>query len=57
MEYWIEAVASVRFSARELDHLGPFLGFVGNKFPEFGRRHWHRHIRKVGEPFPRQTMR
>jgi hypothetical protein len=26
----------------------PLLGLVGNKFPEFGRRHWHRRIRKVG---------
>ena len=32
------------------DHFAPFLSFVGDEFPEFGRRHWRRHIRKVGEP-------
>jgi hypothetical protein len=37
-----------RLDVGRSDHLGPLLDLVGNKFPEFGRRHWHRHIRKVG---------
>ena len=29
---------SVRLDTRELDHLAPLLGFVGDKFAEFGGR-------------------
>src|SRR5215471_4371842 len=32
------AERSVRFRARELDHLGPFLGFIGNELCEIGGR-------------------
>jgi hypothetical protein len=28
--------ASLRLDANELDHLGPFLGFVGDVLPEIG---------------------
>src|SRR5262245_42768357 len=42
---------SLGLDARELHHLGPLLGLVGNEFPEFGRGHGHRHIRKAGKPF------
>src|SRR6516165_3199779 len=31
----------LRLGARELDDLGPFLGFVGHKPPELGGRHRH----------------
>src|SRR6516165_11407803 len=41
---------SVRPDARELDHLGPLLGFVSDELSEFGRRHRHRHAPKLGEP-------
>ena len=33
--------ASVRLDARELDYLGPFLGFVGDEVSEIGDRHRH----------------
>src|SRR5262245_60819470 len=32
------SAASIRLRPRELDHLGPLLGFLGNEFPEIGRR-------------------
>src|ERR1700684_277722 len=34
---------SLRLDVRELDHLGPFLGFIGNELTEIGRRagKWH----------------
>jgi hypothetical protein len=31
--------ASIHRNPRELDHLAPFLGLVGNQLAEFGRRH------------------
>src|SRR5262249_45760525 len=41
---------SLWLDARELDHLGPLLGFVSDELSEFGRRHRHRHAPKVGKP-------
>src|SRR5437899_1615934 len=32
------SAASIGLSSRELDHLAPLLGFLGNEFPEIGRR-------------------
>src|SRR5215831_11841507 len=48
-EYWIGTAASVRLDARELDHLGPLFGFVGDELAELGRRackHCAAHVRK-----------
>jgi hypothetical protein len=41
-EYVAGIAASLRLDARELDHRGPFLGFVGNEFPEIGGRAYKR---------------
>src|SRR5215475_9879643 len=41
---------SLWLDARELDHLGPLLGFVSDELSEFGRRHRHRHAPEVGKP-------
>src|SRR5262245_36533122 len=40
---------SVRFDARELHHLAPLLGFVGNEFPEFGGRAQQRCTTHIGK--------
>ena len=37
-EYVIGTVVSVRFNARELDHLAPLLGFVSEQPPKVGGR-------------------
>src|SRR5215470_9483340 len=42
MEYWMGTAASVRLDASELDHLAPFICFVGHEFSEGGRCHRHR---------------
>src|SRR4051794_7047834 len=34
------AFGSVRLRARELDHLGPLLGFLDDELAEVGRRAW-----------------
>src|SRR5262245_33445304 len=41
---------SFRLDARELDHLGPLLGFVGNEFPEIGGRERDHGAAEVGKP-------
>src|SRR5262245_4883782 len=41
--------ASVRLDAGELDHLGPFLGFVGDKLAELGRRSRQRRAAEISE--------
>src|SRR5262245_38627345 len=41
---------SVRLDARELDHLGPLLGFLGNEFPEIGGRERDHGAAEVGKP-------
>src|SRR5262249_5527252 len=41
---------SLWLDTRELDHLGPLLGFVSDELSEFGRRYRHRHAPKVGKP-------
>src|SRR6516164_5637832 len=38
MEYWMGTAASVRLDAGKLHYLAPLLGFLGNEFPEIGRR-------------------
>src|SRR5262245_3800255 len=40
---------SLRLHARELDHLGPLLGFLRNEFPEIGGRAWKHSATKVGK--------
>jgi len=35
--------AFFRLDARELHHLGPLCGFVGDEFSVIGRRHWYWH--------------
>ncbi len=35
----------------ELDHLAPFLGFVGDQFAELGGRHRHRDAAEIGDAF------
>src|ERR1700733_9275198 len=40
----------LRLDVRELDHLGPFLGFVGNELAEIGRRTGKRHGAQSGKP-------
>src|SRR5580700_10710081 len=41
---------SLRLDVRELDHLGPFLGFVGNELAEIGRRASEWHGAQSGKP-------
>src|SRR5258708_25696818 len=41
---------SLHRDARELDHLAPFLGLVGDQLAEFGRRHRLRDAADVGKP-------
>src|SRR5262245_35662280 len=41
---------SVRLDARELDHLGPLLGFLGNEFPEIGGRERDHGAAALGKP-------
>src|SRR5262249_22001725 len=42
--------ASVCLDVGSQDHLGPFLGFIGDEFPERGRCHWHRINTYAGKP-------
>src|SRR5262245_31968330 len=49
MEYWIGTAASVRLDARELDHLGPLFGFVGDQLSELSRRSRQRHAAEISE--------
>jgi hypothetical protein len=44
------ARGSLRLDAGELDHLGPFLGFVGNELAEIGRRARKHCAAEVNEP-------
>ena len=37
-EYRVGTAASVRLDVEGLDHLAPLLRFVGDEFPEIGRR-------------------
>src|SRR6202023_957522 len=41
---------SFRLDVRELDHLGPFLGFIGNELAEIGRRAGKWHGAQSGKP-------
>ena len=41
---------SLRLDARELDHLGPLLGFVGDELAEVGWRTGKHCAAKVGKP-------
>src|ERR1700726_1950221 len=41
---------SLRLDVRELDHLGPFLGFVGNELAEIGWRAGKCHGAEIGKP-------
>jgi hypothetical protein len=43
-------VGSLRLRARELHHLAPLLGFLGDELSEPGRRHRHRHTTQIGNP-------
>jgi hypothetical protein len=40
---------SLRVDAGGPDHLGPFLGFVGDQLSELSRRSRHRHAAEVSE--------
>src|ERR1700722_7766416 len=44
------STCSLRLDIRELDHLGPFLGFVGNELAEIGRRAGKHHGAEIGKP-------
>jgi hypothetical protein len=41
---------SLRLDARELDHIGPFLGFLSNEISEVGGRAGKDRVAQVGEP-------
>ena len=41
---------SVRLRAREFDHLGPLLGFLGDELAEIGRRAGHHRAAQVSKP-------
>src|SRR5262249_51716501 len=41
---------SLRLDARELDHLRPFLGFVGDQLPKFGGREREDRATEIGKP-------
>jgi hypothetical protein len=41
---------SLRFDARELDHLGPLFGLGGDEFAEIGRREGKLSATFVGKP-------
>src|SRR5580692_2860737 len=41
---------SLRLYVRELDHLGPFLGFIGDELAEIGRRAGKWHGAEIGKP-------
>jgi hypothetical protein len=41
---------SLRLDTRELDHLAPLLGFVGDKLPEVGRRAGKQCAAEIGKP-------
>src|SRR5262252_6260264 len=50
MEYRLDSGSgSVRLDARELDHLGPLLGFVGDQLSELSRRLRQRHAAEISE--------
>src|SRR5580700_7909837 len=40
---------SLRLDVRELDHLGPFFGFVGDELAEIGGRAWKWHGAEIGK--------
>src|SRR5215471_16039099 len=46
------SAASIRLSPRELDHLGPLLGFLSDELAEVGRRERERGVAEVGNPRP-----
>src|SRR3954453_23088936 len=46
----IAQARSVRPSARELDHLGPLLRFLGDEFLEIGGREREHRATQVGKP-------
>src|SRR5262245_57943678 len=48
MEYWAEIAGSIRFDARELDHLGPFLGFLGNQLSKVDGRTPNYYAAQIG---------
>src|SRR5215510_11574354 len=50
MEYRSELPRSLRLDAGRLDHLGPFLGFVGNELAKIGGRARECRAAEVGEP-------
>jgi|tagenome__1003787_1003787.scaffolds.fasta_scaffold20955902_2 hypothetical protein len=41
---------SLRLHARELDHLAPFLGFVGDELPKVGGGPWKHCAAQIGKP-------
>jgi hypothetical protein len=41
---------SIWLSARELDDLGPLLGFISDELAELGRRAWKHRAAQVGKP-------
>src|SRR5262249_3836381 len=46
----VRIAGSLRLDAGRLDHLGPFLGFVGNELAKIGGRARERRAAEVGEP-------
>src|SRR5215470_12465731 len=55
MTHWRHMVTTpawgdlIRFDARELNHLGPLFGFVGNDLSEISGGHGHRHAANLAE--------
>src|SRR5262249_39672685 len=47
---WSESRGSLRLETQRLDHLGPFLGFVGDELAKIGGRARKRRAAEVGEP-------
>jgi hypothetical protein len=41
---------SLRLDAGKLDDLAPFLGFIGDQFPEIGRRTRKQRCAEIGKP-------
>src|SRR5262249_24932308 len=49
-EYWIGTAASVGLDVCGPDHLGPFLGFLGDELPEVGGRAGKDSVAHIGDP-------
>ena len=50
MEYWTRIAASVCLDVGRQNHLGPFLGLVGDEFAEISRRACKHRAAQIGKP-------